>query len=95
MLNRPGRLRFFDEARHDHKALHNNYFRRRPIQIFSLVFLLYMAPYYALRTMKKLDELPVWEARIEKKRVRKMAFDFMVKNQAEKERDLIEEYADF
>jgi hypothetical protein len=36
-----------------------------------------------------------WENRIEQKRVRKMAFDYMLKTQADKERDLIEEFADF
>jgi len=48
-----------------------------------------------VRTYNRIDRLGYWEARLEKKRVRKMAFDFMIKSQAEKERDLIDEFSDF
>ena len=54
-----------------------------------------MVPYVSVRTYNRLERLGYWDGRIEQKRVRKMAFDFMLKSQAEKERDLIEEFADF
>jgi hypothetical protein len=39
--------------------------------------------------------LPLWERRIRERREKKMAFDFMLKNLAEKERDIIEEFSDY
>ena len=57
--------------------------------VFSLV------PYVSVRTYHWFEKTGYWENRIEQKRVRKMAFDYMLKSQAEKERDLIEEFADF
>jgi len=52
-------------------------------------------PYVSVRTYNRIERTGYWEKRIENKRVRKMAFDYMLKTQAEKERDLIEEFADF
>lgn len=54
-----------------------------------------LVPYMSVRTYNRIERLGYWEGRIEKKRVRKMAFDYMLKTQADKERDLIEEFADF
>ena len=62
---------------------------------FTWTFIFSMIPYMSVRTYNRLERFGYWEQRIEKKRVRKMAFDYMLKSQAEKERDLIEEFADF
>ena len=52
-------------------------------------------PHVAVRTYKWLDKLPIWEERIERRIIKKTAFDYMIKSQAEKERDLIDEYSDY
>lgn len=59
------------------------------MMVFTLV------PYVSVRVYNRIERTNYWHNRIEKKRVRKMAFDYMLKSQAEKERDLIEEFADF
>ena len=59
------------------------------------MWLFFAVPYVSVRTYNRIERTGFWEKRIEKKRVRKMAFDYMLKTQAEKERDLIEEFADF
>ena len=70
-------------------------FNRKIYQTFSFWFAAMLIPFVSVRVMQNLDHLPIWEQRIEKKRVRKMAFDYMLKSQAEKEKDLIEEFSDF
>ena len=77
------------------EILHYNYFKGRPLIIFTSIFVGSLVPYASIRTYNRIDRLGYWQNRIEQKRVRKMAFDYMLKTQAEKERDLIEEYADF
>jgi len=59
------------------------------------MFLFTLVPYVSVRTYNRIERLGYWESRIEKKRVRKMAFDYMIKTQSEREKDLIEEFADF
>jgi hypothetical protein len=39
--------------------------------------------------------LDVWERRLTQKRIEKMSFDWMIKSQAERERDVIEEFSDY
>lgn len=93
MLERPSRLRF---AVPNSVYVHQyRYDRASPLKFAIGGFILLMIPYLSVRTYNRLDRLGYWESRIEQKRVRKMAFDFMLKSQAEKERDLIEEYSDF
>ena len=65
------------------------------MQIATWIFLFSLIPYVSVRTYNRIERTGYWERRIEKKRVKKMAFDYMLKSQAEKERDLIEEFADF
>jgi len=65
------------------------------VQIATWIFLFSLIPYVSVRTYNRIERTGYWERRIEKKRVKKMAFDYMLKSQAEKERDLIEEFADF
>ncbi len=68
--------------------LPNVYFRRNVGQLLSIVLLLSFVPYLSIQTYRWLDRLPLWERRIRDRREKKMAFDFMLKNLAEKERDL-------
>lgn len=75
----------------DHHRLHT----RKLYQQFTFWGIAMLVPFISVRVMQNLDHLPVWEQRIEKKRIRKMAFDYMLKSQAEKEKDLIEEFSDF
>ena len=93
MLSRPSRLRYAvpDSA----LVIQSNYLRGKPIKYFTFFLIFSLVPYASVRTYNRIERLGFWESRIEKKRVRKMAFDFMLKSQAEKERDLIEEFADF
>ena len=56
---------------------------------------IFMAPYVFNRFYFNLDKLEIWEKRIEQKRVEKMAFDWMLKNYAEKDMDMLEEYSDY
>ena len=94
MLHRPERLRF-NYIVTSELAVNNSYNIRRPVQIATWLFLFGLIPYVSVRTYNRIERLGYWEARIEKKRVKKMAFDYMLKSQSEKERDLIEEFADF
>ena len=94
MLHRPTRLHPFYSNKSAY-AVSNNYHIRRPAQIATWIFLFSLIPYVSVRTYNRIERLGYWEARIEKKRVKKIAFDYMLKSQAEKERDLIEEFADF
>ena len=93
MLHRPSRLH--PSSITSIHTVHNNYFIRRPVQIATWIFLFSLIPYVSVRTYNRIERTGYWERRIEKKRVKKMAFDYMLKSQAEKERDLIEEFADF
>lgn len=70
-------------------------FRRRPISFIVFLGTVYVIPYFSIRTYYWLDQLSIWNRRIEEKRVEKIAFDFMLKNLTEKERDLLEEFSDY
>ena len=72
-----------------------SYWRMKPLWGLTYAVMLGLVPYLSVRTYKWIDDSGYWERRIERKRVKKMAFDYMIKSQAEKERDLIEEFADF
>ena len=60
-----------------------------------MTIFMFLMPYFSVRAMHWLDKLPVWENRIQRKRQEKVAFDFMLKSLAEKEKDVIEEFSDF
>ena len=93
MLERPSRLRF--EPPRSSLVWQTRYWVARPGVYFVCLGIFSLVPYLSVRTYKWIDDTGYWERRIEKKRVKKMAFDYMLKSQADKERDLIEEYADF
>ena len=76
-------------------VVQTNNLKARPIKYLAFVLIFSLVPYASVRTYNRIERLGYWENRIEVKRNRKMAFDFMLKSQAEKERDLIEEFADF
>ena len=94
MLNRPNRLRY-DLTLRTPYVVHNNYWKRKPLQLIVVTGCLYMVPHVAIRTYHWLDKLSFWEDRIERRTIKKTAFDYMLKTQAEKERDLIEEFSDY
>ena len=77
------------------EPLHYNYLKRKPMIIFTSIFIISLVPYASIRTYNRIERMGYWENRIEQKRIRKMAFDYMLKTQADKERDLIEEFAEF
>ena len=96
MLERPARWRPCNMPKSSYtERLHYNHYKGKPIIFFTCLFVASLVPYASIRTYNRIDRLGYWQNRIEQKRVRKMAFDYMLKTQAEKERDLIEEYADF
>jgi len=76
-------------------VVQKNNLKARPIKYMAFILIFSLVPYASVRTYNRIERLGYWENRIEVKRNRKMAFDFMLKSQAEKERDLIEEFADF
>ena len=76
-------------------VVQKNNLKVRPIKYLTFILIFSLVPYASVRTYNRIERLGYWENRIEVKRNRKMAFDFMLKSQAEKERDLIEEFADF
>lgn len=76
-------------------VVQTNNLKARPIKYLAFFLIFSLVPYASVRTYNRIERLGYWENRIEVKRNRKMAFDFMLKSQAEKERDLIEEFADF
>lgn len=61
-------------------AVNNSYLRTKPLQVFTWVLLLSLVPYVSVRTYNRIERLGYWEARIEKRRVKKMAFDYMLKS---------------
>jgi len=74
----------------------NAHYHMRSINQFMFICLVMVSiPYLNVQTFRWLDRLPVWEQRITQKRQKKAAFDFMLRNLAEKERDIIEEFSDY
>jgi hypothetical protein len=73
----------------------NHYYKRNIFQVASLLVLALALPYISVQTFRWLDRLPVWEQRLSSKRREKVAFDFMLKTLAEKERDIMEEFSDY
>jgi hypothetical protein len=69
--------------------------KRRILNAFGYVGIAVLFPFVSVKAFNLLDRLPVWERRLEEKRVQKMAFDWMIKSLAEKERDVIEEFSDY
>jgi len=69
--------------------------RRRIPNAFGYALIASLVPYLSVKTYNLLDRLEIWEKRIHHKRVEKMAFDWMIKSMAERERDVIEEFSDY
>ena len=63
--------------------------------MLSFFVMIVSLPYLSTQTYRWLDRLPYWNQRIEHKRKKKIAFDYMLKSLAEKERDILEEFSDF
>ena len=79
MLKRPIRLHY-DLTRKWGEIVENSYFKK-PLTPFLLLFVTGMSiPHIAIRTHKWLDKLPVWEERIQKRIIKKTAFDYMIKS---------------
>lgn len=51
----------------------------KPLKGFIMITTFALIPYASVRTYNRIDRTGYWESRIEEKRVRKMAFDFMLK----------------
>jgi len=77
MLDRPSRLRF-SEPNSVYLSQYR-YERTRPVKFVVGGIVLMLVPYLSVRTYNRLDRTGYWESRIEQKRVRKMAFDYMLK----------------
>ncbi len=90
---RSTRLRY--ENRRSWYAQDNLFLKRRLLNAFGYFAIALFFPYLSVKTYNLLDRLPYWERRLEEKRVQKMAFDWMIKSLAEKERDVIEEFSDY
>jgi hypothetical protein len=90
---RPSRLRY-EHSRSWH-AMDNLYLRRRIPNAFGYALIGVFFPYVSVKTFNLLDRLPIWEQRLEQRRIEKMSFDWMIKSLAEKERDVIEEFSDY
>ena len=98
MLERPRRLQFDLTPRSYYTYAVDQSHKGKPSLYFTYAFLFLALPYVSVRTYHFFEQHlkgGYWERRIEEKRVRKMAFDYMLKGQADKDRDLIEEFADF
>jgi len=90
---RPSRLRYIHER--SWLSQDNLYLRRRLLNALWYSILAVGFPYVSVKTYNLLDRMEYWNRRLEKKRVEKMAFDWMIKSMAEKERDVIEEFSDY
>lgn len=78
MLERPSRLRF---AKADSVyAWPYRYHTVKPLKVLFMLSTFALIPYASVRTYNRIDRTGYWERRIEEKRVRKMAFDFMLKS---------------
>ena len=91
--SRPNRLRY-DTLKSVYMTNYR-YLRVRWQHIAFLCGLYIFLPHVSIRTIHWLDKLPYWENKIEQRTVKKTAFDFMLKNAAERDKDLMEEYSDF
>jgi len=60
-----------------------------------MVLMAISLPYLSVQSYRWLDRLEIWDQRIELKRNKKIAFDYMLKSMADKERDIIEEFSDY
>lgn len=77
------------------QALSNQYFKRSTYQLCCIMVFFMTLPYITIQSYRWLDRLPIWERRLTQRREKKMAYDFMIKTLAEKERDIIEEFSDY
>ena len=91
--NRPNRLRY--DLQKSVYMTHFKYLRVRWHYGFLIIGIYHLLPHASIRTIHWLDKLPYWENKIEQRTIKKTAFDFMLKNAAERDKDLIEEYSDF
>ena len=78
MLERPSRLRF--TTLKSELAMSPRMYSVRPIKYFVAYCMVMLIPYASVRTYNRIDRTGYWDRRIEEKRVRKMAFDFMLKS---------------
>lgn len=90
---RPNRT-YFEEHRSWY-AMENRFLKRRVFNTYTFYVVMALFPYVSVKTFNLLDRLPIWGQRVEEKRRDKMAFDWMVKSLAEKERDIIDEFSDY
>jgi len=79
MLERPSRLRFSEP--NSMLVFQTRYNVSRPLKLFTYFTLFSLVPYLSVRTYHWIDDTGYWEGRIEEKRRRKMAFDYMLKAQ--------------
>mmetsp|Transcript_36198 Transcript_36198/g.35143 ORF Transcript_36198/g.35143 Transcript_36198/m.35143 type:complete len:93 (-) Transcript_36198:7-285(-) len=92
-MSRPNRL-FMDTRR-------SIYWYSKETERFSLVQVIPwvviggLFPYVGVKSYIWLDKLPYWDQRIMRKRMEKMAFDFMLKTYSDQEGDLLEEFSNY
>lgn len=79
MLQRPSKLRFYT-GQPSFYAINNSYYVRKPAMMLTWLILITMVPFVSVRTYARIERQGYWEGRIEKKRVKKMAFDYMLKS---------------
>ena len=86
-------------------AVDPTYLRRSYYNVLAYCLMMAAFPYVSVKTFSLFERLPYWSDRVsptcfyplqlERKRVAKMSFDWMIKSLAEKERDIIEEFSDY
>lgn len=90
---RPSRIKYvFDRSIY---AIDNLYMRRRIPNAFTYIILGMFIPYLSVKTFNLLERLEFWERRLNRRRIEKMSYDWMIKSLAERERDVIEEFSDY
>ena len=65
--------------------MNNVYSLRRPYQLLFFIILPVGLPYLSVQTYRWLDRLPFWEQRIGRGIQRRVAFDFMINSQVERD----------
>ena len=90
---RPCRTRYIHER--SWYSQDNLFLRRRVSNAFGYALVAVFFPYLSVKVYNLLDRLDLWERRLQKRRIEKMSFDWMIKSMAEKERDVIQEFSDY
>ena len=73
----------------------NNAGRMNMQKLASGLFVLYIAPYCFQRVYWYADRASYWDKRFERKLLQKESFDFLLRQYAEQEDDLVTEYSDY